>query len=102
MGYGFTEIHNKNVFDLPLKHNSDNNIKVIQNNTKGSSYDRVNEQGERKGEQSPDFGRNKSAKDTIEINDNPSQQIKENKSQLDYIKTTLIMLNKQLKVTIKR
>ena len=74
-GYSY---QNKNVFDLPLKHNSDNNIKVIQNNTKGSSYDRVNEQGERKGEQSPDFGRNKSAKDTIEVNDNPSQQIKEN------------------------
>ena len=74
-GYSY---QNKNVFDLPLKHNSDNNIKVIQNNTKGSSYDRINEQGERKGEQSPDFGRNKSAKDTIEVNDNRSQQIKEN------------------------
>ena len=50
-GYSY---QNKNVFDLPLKHNSDNNIKVIQNNTKGSSYDRINEQGERKGEQSPE------------------------------------------------
>ena len=64
-GYSY---QNKNVIDLPLKYNSDNNnIKVIQKNTKGSSFDRINEQGE--SEQSPDFGRIKSSKDTIEVND---------------------------------